>query len=59
MLNICTQYYTRLHKLPFCTMLEGVVLGETELWSSAFDPVMSPILSDPERQVILRWYVLK
>ncbi|KAI7851209.1 hypothetical protein BDC45DRAFT_516710 [Circinella umbellata] len=44
-----------LHKLPIRTMMEGVVIGETELWSSAFDPILSPILSDPEKQIILRW----
>ncbi|KAG2220989.1 hypothetical protein INT45_004608 [Circinella minor] len=44
-----------LHKLPIRTMMEGVVIGETELWSSAFDPIFSPILSNPENQVILSW----
>ncbi|KAI7851202.1 hypothetical protein BDC45DRAFT_516648 [Circinella umbellata] len=44
-----------LHKLPFRTMVEGVVSGEPELWSSAFDPILSPILSDAEKQVYLRW----
>ncbi|KAI7856466.1 hypothetical protein BDC45DRAFT_56076 [Circinella umbellata] len=44
-----------LSKLPMRTMLDRVVCEETELWSSFFDPILSSVLSDPEKNVILRW----
>ncbi|KAI9317193.1 hypothetical protein BX666DRAFT_1858025, partial [Dichotomocladium elegans] len=46
-----------LYRLPFRTMLNDVVQGEAELWSSTYDSILSPMLSNPEKQVILRWYV--
>ncbi|KAI8143154.1 hypothetical protein BJV82DRAFT_102605 [Fennellomyces sp. T-0311] len=42
-------------KLPKKTLLEDEPQGETELWSSTFDPVLTPIFSCPERDVLLRW----
>ncbi|KAI9317662.1 hypothetical protein BX666DRAFT_1857327, partial [Dichotomocladium elegans] len=30
-----------------------------ELWSSTYDSILSPLLFNPEKQVILRWYVAR
>ncbi|KAI9468856.1 hypothetical protein BDB00DRAFT_751493, partial [Zychaea mexicana] len=32
-----------------------VTMGETELWSGVFDPILSALLLDPDRNVSLRW----
>ncbi|KAI8140817.1 hypothetical protein BJV82DRAFT_690334 [Fennellomyces sp. T-0311] len=32
-------------------------MGGTELWSSVFDPILSALLSDLDRDILLRWLV--
>ncbi|KAI9477696.1 hypothetical protein BDB00DRAFT_879399 [Zychaea mexicana] len=44
-----------IQRLPSKTLLTTVTMGETELWSSVFDPIFSALLLDPDRNVSLRW----
>ncbi|KAI9244101.1 hypothetical protein BDA99DRAFT_566355 [Phascolomyces articulosus] len=36
-------------------MLERTITGETKLWSSVFDPILSFILSDSDKNIVSHW----
>ncbi|KAI9314157.1 hypothetical protein BX666DRAFT_1970969 [Dichotomocladium elegans] len=42
-------------KLPIQTVPHCPNYGEAEIWNSVFDPMLSTIISDPSRDVLLRW----
>ncbi|KAG0190283.1 hypothetical protein DFQ28_002265, partial [Apophysomyces sp. BC1034] len=42
-------------KLPTREIVDLDSLGETELQSTYFDPVLAPLLSNPQQNVVLRW----
>lgn len=42
-------------KLPTRKIFDLDSLGETELQSTYFDPVLAPLLSNPQKNVVLRW----
>lgn len=48
-------YYLRVQKLPTATLKDSTSISESELWSTYFDPVLSCIVSDPDKLVHLRW----
>ncbi|SAM02718.1 hypothetical protein [Absidia glauca] len=42
-------------KLPTREIVDLDSLGETELQSTYFDPVLAPLFSNPQQNVVLRW----
>ena len=48
-------FFFRLQKLPNTTLNNHDAITETELWSSYYDPVLSCLVSDPDKLVHLRW----
>lgn len=48
-------YYLRVQKLPTATLKDSTSISESELWSTYFNPVLSCIVSDPDKLVHLRW----
>ncbi|OAD74634.1 hypothetical protein PHYBLDRAFT_180889 [Phycomyces blakesleeanus NRRL 1555(-)] len=44
-----------IQKLPSRNLLSTTTIRETELWSSVFDPILTTLFSDPDRDIFLRW----
>ncbi|KAL0083092.1 hypothetical protein F4703DRAFT_1794672 [Phycomyces blakesleeanus] len=44
-----------IQKLPSRNLLSTTTIRETELWSSVFDPILTTLFSDPDRNIFLRW----
>ncbi|KAI9261944.1 hypothetical protein EDC94DRAFT_635030 [Helicostylum pulchrum] len=44
-----------MRKLPLLAIKTKNSIGEYELFTMYFDPILSSLLSDPERNVLLRW----
>ncbi|KAG2225771.1 hypothetical protein INT45_011439, partial [Circinella minor] len=42
-------------KLPMNSIKIKLSIGECELWNTYFDPILSSILADPDKNIILRW----
>lgn len=46
---------SRVQKLPKAALKDNTTISESELWSTYFDPVLSCLVSDPDKLVHLRW----
>ncbi|ORY99177.1 hypothetical protein BCR43DRAFT_221296 [Syncephalastrum racemosum] len=46
-------------KLPKNILLESAHFGESEIWSSIFDPISSAVVADVDQDVLLRWCNVK
>ncbi len=44
----------RLQKLPLNVIKDATSISENELFNIYFDPILSSIISDPERNTLLR-----
>ncbi len=44
-----------MQKLPLHSLKDISKIGETELFSTYFDPILSELIADTERSTILRW----
>jgi hypothetical protein len=44
-----------IQKLPSAAIKDSTTIGEAELWSTYFDPMLSVLITDPEKSVQLRW----
>ncbi|KAI8078310.1 hypothetical protein BDF21DRAFT_452657 [Thamnidium elegans] len=42
-------------KTSIRNLLSTATIRETELWSSAFDPILAVLFSEPDRNTFLRW----
>ncbi|CAO3699353.1 unnamed protein product [Rhizopus stolonifer] len=46
---------TEMRKLPLMPIKTKKSLGECELFTMYFEPILSALLSDPDKSVMLRW----
>ncbi|CAO3620111.1 unnamed protein product [Mucor hiemalis] len=44
-----------IQKIPTAAIKDSSVIGEAELWSTFFDPILSVLVADPEKSVQFRW----
>ncbi|KAG2196284.1 hypothetical protein INT47_012506, partial [Mucor saturninus] len=44
-----------IQKLPKLPLKDNSIISESELWNTYFDPLLSCLISDPEKLVHLRW----
>ncbi|KAI7898192.1 uncharacterized protein BX663DRAFT_269891 [Cokeromyces recurvatus] len=44
-----------IQKLPSQNLLSTTAVSKTELWSSVFDPILTALFSNPDRNTLLRW----
>lgn len=45
-----------IQKLPTAAIKDSTTIGEAELWSTYFDPILSVLVADPEESVQFRWF---
>jgi hypothetical protein len=44
-----------IQKLPAAAIKDSTTIGEAELWSTYFDPILSVLVADPEKSVQFQW----
>ncbi|CEP07437.1 hypothetical protein [Parasitella parasitica] len=44
-----------MHRLPLIAIKNKQTIGECELFTMCFDPILTSLFSDPDRKVLLRW----